>query len=53
MEVEGVNFDLDTMVEWIRGQHDKLASSAKIVVVKVLQAFFGVAPVLNAFEKKM
>nr|XP_039255376.1 calcium-dependent protein kinase 1-like [Styela clava] len=52
-QIHGVDFELRTMVEWIRENHDKLASSAKIVVVKVLQAFFGVADVIDAFERKM
>jgi len=46
-----VDFELSTMVTWLRKHHQQLASSAKIAVVKVLQAFFGTAKVTKEFEK--
>ncbi|XP_071113353.1 uncharacterized protein [Haliotis cracherodii] len=47
-----IEFKLDTMVDFVFEKHHEFASSAKLVVVKVLQAFFGVDAVQRAFELK-
>lgn len=52
-EVKAVDFTLPTMVEFVRENYQDFASSAKLVVVKVLQAFFGVAAVEKAFQAYM
>ena len=49
-EVIAVNFDLQTMTEFVYRNHQDFASSAKLVVVKVLQMFYGVLAVERAFE---
>ncbi|XP_035684570.1 uncharacterized protein LOC118421409 isoform X1 [Branchiostoma floridae] len=49
-EVVAVDFELVPMVEFVRQNYRDFASSAKLVVVKVLQAFFGVAAVEHAFK---
>lgn len=52
-EVVAVNFELPRMVEFVRENYEDFASSAKLVVVKVLQSFFGVAAVERAFNVYM
>lgn len=52
-EVKAVDFNLPTMVEFVRENFQDFASSAKLVVVKVLQSFFGVAAVEKAFQAYM
>jgi hypothetical protein len=52
-EVKAVDFTLPTMVEFVRENFQDFASSAKLVVVKVLQSFFGVAAVEQAFKSHM
>ncbi|XP_032239493.1 uncharacterized protein LOC116619161 [Nematostella vectensis] len=49
-EVKAVDFELATMVEFVRENFQDFASSAKLVVVKVLQSFFGLAAVEQAFK---
>ncbi|CAH1272445.1 MAP3K7 [Branchiostoma lanceolatum] len=49
-EVVAVDFELGPMVEFVRHNYGDFASSAKLVVVKVMQAFFGVAAVEHAFK---
>ena len=49
-EVVAVDFELSRMVEFVRENYEDFASSAKLVVVKVLQSFFGVAAVERAFR---
>ena len=49
-KIYGVDFDLKTMVQWIREHHNNMASSGKIVVVKVLETYFGTAAVTKEFE---
>ncbi|XP_076800129.1 uncharacterized protein LOC143445129 [Clavelina lepadiformis] len=51
--IYGVDFDLATMVSWIRTHHLEMASSAKIAVVKVLQAYFDTSKVTKEFDKYM
>ena len=48
-EVVAVDFTLSGMVQFVRENFKQFASSAKLVVVKVLQSFFGVTPVERAF----
>ncbi|VDI59951.1 Hypothetical predicted protein [Mytilus galloprovincialis] len=45
-----IDFDLKTMVEFVFNNHEDFASSAKLVVVKVLQAFYGWQRVQQEFE---
>ena len=45
-----VDFELETMVSFVREHYSYFASSAKLVVVKVLEAFFGVDNVKRAFD---
>ncbi|CAC5380262.1 unnamed protein product [Mytilus coruscus] len=45
-----IDFDLKTMVEFVFNNHENFASSAKLVVVKVLQAFYGWQRVQQEFE---
>lgn len=45
-----IDFDLKTMVEFVFNNHENFASSAKLVVVKVLQAFYGWQRVQKEFE---
>ena len=52
-EVVAVDFKLPRMVEFVRENYIDFASSAKLVVVKVLQSFFGVAAVERAFRVYM
>lgn len=52
-EVKAVDFTLPTMVEFVRENYHNFASSAKLVVVKVLQSFFGVSAVEKAFQSYM
>lgn len=47
-----VKFTLEDMVDFVFENHDNFASSAKLVVVKVLQAFFGWSKVQNEFESR-
>ncbi|XP_020917157.1 uncharacterized protein LOC110254472 isoform X2 [Exaiptasia diaphana] len=49
-ELKAVDFTLPTMVEFVRENYHNFASSAKLVVVKVLQSFFGVSAVEKAFQ---
>lgn len=49
-EVVAVNFELPAMVEFVRMNFGNFASSGKLVVVKVLQSFFGVAAVERMFK---
>ncbi|KAI8491442.1 hypothetical protein Bbelb_306420 [Branchiostoma belcheri] len=49
-EVVAVDFELVPMVEFVRQNYRDFASSAKLVVVKVMQAFFGVAATEHAFK---
>ena len=48
-----LDFVLSEMVEFVRDNYEDFASSAKLVVVKVLQSFFGVAAVERAFRVYM
>lgn len=48
--VEAVDFSLDSMMDFVRGNFMDFASSGKLVVVKVLQSFFGVRTVEMAFQ---
>ena len=48
-----LDFELSGMVEFVRDNYGDFASSAKLVVVKVLQSFFGVAAVERAFRVYM
>ncbi|CAC5391059.1 unnamed protein product [Mytilus coruscus] len=45
-----IDFNLKTMVEFVFNNHENFASSAKLVVVKVLQAFYGWQRVQQEFE---
>ncbi|XP_061178352.1 serine/threonine-protein kinase 10-like [Saccostrea echinata] len=47
-----VKFTLEDMVDFVFENHDNFASSAKLVVVKVLQAFFGWSRVQREFESR-
>ncbi|XP_078332378.1 uncharacterized protein LOC144625447 [Crassostrea virginica] len=47
-----VKFTLEDMVDFVFENHDNFASSAKLVVVKVLQAFFGWSKVQREFESR-
>ncbi|XP_019636523.1 PREDICTED: uncharacterized protein LOC109479090 [Branchiostoma belcheri] len=49
-EVVAVDFKLVPMVEFVRQNYQDFTSSAKLVVVKVMQAFFGVAATEHAFK---
>ncbi|XP_015747789.1 PREDICTED: uncharacterized protein LOC107327555 [Acropora digitifera] len=49
-EVVAVDFELPKMVEFVREHYDFFASSAKLVVCKVMQSFFGIAAVERAFR---
>ncbi|XP_068751255.1 uncharacterized protein [Montipora capricornis] len=49
-EVVAVDFELTRMVEFVRENYEDFASSAKLVVVKVLQSFFGVGAVEREFR---
>ncbi|KAM7448295.1 hypothetical protein ABFA07_003699 [Porites harrisoni] len=48
-----LDFELSRMVEFVRDNYEDFASSTKLVVVKVLQSFFGVAAVERAFRVYM
>ena len=48
-EIFAVDFELESMVGFIKEHHRQFASSSKLVVVKVMQAFFGVTRVEHAF----
>ena len=48
-EVVAVDFELLRMVEFVREHYEDFASSAKLVVVKVMQSFFGVGAVEREF----
>ena len=50
-EVVAVDFNLTKMVQFVRENCKQFASSTKLVVVKVLQSFFGVTSVERAFKK--
>ena len=50
-EVVAVDFNLTEMVQFVRENCKQFASSTKLVVVKVLQSFFGVTSVERAFKK--
>lgn len=45
-----VDFRLDSMVRFVSQNHDNFASSSKLVVVKVLESFFGTEKVERAFQ---
>ncbi|XP_076115137.1 uncharacterized protein LOC143082972 [Mytilus galloprovincialis] len=45
-----IDFDLKTMVAFVFNNHENFASSAKLVVVKVLQAFYGWQRVQQEFD---
>ncbi|CAC5391058.1 unnamed protein product [Mytilus coruscus] len=45
-----IDFNLKTMVEFVFNNHENFTSSAKLVVVKVLQAFYGWQRVQQEFE---
>lgn len=47
-----VKFTLEDMADFVFENHDNFASSAKLVVVKVLQAFFGWSRVQREFESR-
>jgi serine/threonine protein kinase len=48
-----IDFDLNTMVDFVFNNHENFASSAKLVVVKVLQAFYGWQRVQQEFEMRL
>ena len=48
--VEAVDFTLDSMMDFVRSNFMDFASSGKLVVVKVMQSFFGMQRVENAFR---
>eukprot|EP00118_Oscarella_pearsei_P026605 m.839 g.839 ORF g.839 m.839 type:complete len:739 (+) comp4988_c0_seq1:46-2262(+) len=48
--IVAVEFTLPSMVKFVRENHRNFASSAKLVVVKVLQSFFGHAAVEREFK---
>ena len=48
--VEAVDFTLDSMMDFVRRNFMDFASSGKLVVVKVMQSFFGMRRVERAFE---
>ncbi|XP_069132318.1 uncharacterized protein [Argopecten irradians] len=48
-----VDFQLEPMVEFVSKNHENFASSAKLVVVKVLEAFFGSDKVHQKFNQDM
>ncbi|KAL5006204.1 hypothetical protein ScPMuIL_015010 [Solemya velum] len=47
-----VPFTLESMVEFVLANHQSFASSAKLVVIKVMQAFFGWERVQKEFEMR-
>ncbi|XP_065831673.1 uncharacterized protein [Oscarella lobularis] len=49
-KIVAVEFTLSTMVKFVRENFKNFASSAKLVVVKVLQSFFGYAAVEREFS---
>ncbi|XP_077998294.1 uncharacterized protein LOC144451358 [Glandiceps talaboti] len=51
-EIVGVDFEVNPMVDFIRENYQNFASSTKLVVVKVMQSFFGVSRVEHAFKSK-
>ncbi|XP_033752711.1 carbon catabolite-derepressing protein kinase-like [Pecten maximus] len=48
-----VDFQLEPMVEFVSENHENFASSAKLVVVKVLESFFGSEKVHQKFNQDM
>ncbi len=48
--VEAVDFTLESMMDFVRQNFMDFASSGKLVVVKVLQSFFGMRTVEHAFQ---
>lgn len=46
-----VDFQLEPMLKFVSENHENFASSAKLVVVKVLEAFYGVEKVQKAFHQ--
>ena len=48
--VEAVDFTLESMMDFVRKNFNEFSSSGKLVVVKVLQSFFGVRTVELAFQ---
>ncbi|XP_013405413.1 uncharacterized protein LOC106170188 [Lingula anatina] len=50
--VHAVDFELEPMVDFVREHYQTFASSAKLVVVKVMQTFFGVHEVERAFQAR-
>ena len=52
-EVVAVDFELSMMVKFVRENCENFASSTKLVVVKVMQSFFGVGAVERAFHLYM
>ncbi|OWF54506.1 uncharacterized protein LOC110444378 [Mizuhopecten yessoensis] len=48
-----VDFELEPMVKFVSENHENFASSAKLVVVKVLEAFFGSDKVHQKFNQDM
>lgn len=50
--IHPVKFELQTMADFVQDNSKYFASSAKLVVVKVLQAYFGVNQVEKEFTKR-
>ncbi|XP_064617680.1 uncharacterized protein LOC135481863 [Liolophura sinensis] len=50
--IHPVKFELETMADFVQDYSKYFASSAKLVVVKVLQAYFGVSQVEKEFTKR-
>ena len=48
--VQAVDFTLESMMDFVRQNFNEFSSSGKLVVVKVLQSFFGVRTVELAFQ---
>lgn len=48
--VEAVDFTLESMMDFVRRNFMDFASSGKLVVVKVMQSFFGMRRVEHAFQ---
>ncbi|CAB3981507.1 serine threonine- kinase drkD [Paramuricea clavata] len=48
--IKGVPFELDKMADFVRENFHNFASSTKLVVVKVMQSFFGVSEVEKIFK---
>ncbi|XP_060072385.1 uncharacterized protein LOC132552248 [Ylistrum balloti] len=48
-----VDFELEPMVEFVSNNHENFASSAKLVVVKVLETFFGSDKVHQKFNQDL